>query len=56
MLSPDSAAAHMTLGKLLCKRKDETDAASEFKAVLLIQPGNWKAKQLLSGCSAKKGQ
>jgi tetratricopeptide (TPR) repeat protein len=49
-LSPDSLAAHLALGSLLFEQKDLAGAASEFREVLRIQPGNRQALKLLQEC------
>ena len=50
LLTPDSVRAHIALGTVLLQMKDVVNAAAEFRRVLVLQPDNHEAPQLLSQC------
>ena len=49
---PDSAEGHLALGTLLLEAGNNEDAAKEFHRVLLLQPSNREAAQLLTQAKA----
>jgi cytochrome c-type biogenesis protein CcmH/NrfG len=55
-LRPDSSDAHLNLGVALAKQRRFAEAATEFEAVLRLDPANSTAKKYLEQTRELQGK